>query len=417
MDPNAFAQAMSFMSTPVGIQTMAAFANNVPSPAFGVPQYPQSPPSQNAQAAPRYSPNQQAGQKRKRPEQNRTTQPPLPPKKPQQSGPKPPRAKAAPPPPVPSFGFSLPQPSSTQQPTHTQQNKKGNTKRKVNLGLTQQHMQDDSSSSEDEDVDEEAAFALNTKVEGVAFEHNGETISLQTPADIQSFIKDRRRNFPTQQRAAEKAEEAARKREAELEFLYRVTGKVRKPKDVARQEKPPKISKKSREVDQGKQEELAALRKRLHESMVNKQGTPRAVDLGLGYASETDSDGNSSVLSDSSVVSSSEESSEESDSGSEDGDSDAPEAQSSKVAPPTINVPPPAPQAQPTRVCHLWGQNGKCRFGASCRYAHPLDRKGKAKDVEKRMGLYEKLVEQELEKSDRLALDAIKYLGQHGFLG
>jgi hypothetical protein len=417
MDPNAFAQAMSFMSTPVGMHTMAAFANSVIPPAHGAPSYPQSPPPHHAHPAPRYSPNQQAGQKRKRPEQSRSTQPPLPPKKPQQSGPKPPRAKAAPPPPVPSFGFSLPQSAST-QPGHSRpNNKKGNTKRKINLGLTQQHVQDESSSSEEEDIDEEAAFALNTKVEGVAFEHNGEMISLQTPADIQSFIKDRRRNFPTQKRAAEKAEEAAQKRAAELEFLYRVTGKTRKSKDVVRQEKPPKTIKKSREVDKGKQEELAALRKRLHESMVNKQGAPGSVDLGLGYASETDSDDSSSVLSESSVVSSSEESSGESDSESEGGDSDAPEPQSSKVAPPVVNIPPPVQPAQPTRVCHLWGQNGKCRFGASCRYAHPPDRKGKAKEQEKRMGLYEKLVEQELEKGDRLALDAIKYLGQHGFLG
>jgi hypothetical protein len=33
------------------------------------------------------------------------------------------------------------------------------------------------------------------------------------------------------------------------------------------------------------------------------------------------------------------------------------------------------------------------------------------------MGLYEKLVEQELVKADQLALDAIKFLGQNGFLG
>jgi hypothetical protein len=100
-------------------------------------------------------------------------------------------------------------------------------------------------------------------------------------------------------------------------------------------------------------------------------------------------------------------------------DNDAPpEATSSKMAPPPIKVPPPPSVPSQTerkpgkgKMCDNWKQHGKCPFGDGCRYKHPPLKE------EKRLGLYEKLVEQELVKSDQLALDAIKYLGQNGFLG
>lgn len=293
----------------------------------------------------------------------------------------------------------------------------------MNLGLSEQNTIEEDSSDE-EDVDEEAVFADKIKVEGVAFEHNGEMISLQTAADVQAYIKDRRRNYPTQQRIAEKAEVAAKRREQELEFLHRVRGKPKrcttdiKPDKPNKPERPRKDDTKSREVDKKKQEELAALRKKLHESMLQKQ-QPSSNLLGVGYESETDSGAESSILSESSVLSSSEDSS---DSGEDEDASDsdaAPETASSKAAPPPVNAPPPAPASAPTsQVCKNWARNGRCKFGKGCRWAHPQQEKGSSKEkVEKRMGLFEKMVEQELENADRMALDALKYLGQNGFLG
>ncbi|KAF2622073.1 hypothetical protein BU25DRAFT_309219, partial [Macroventuria anomochaeta] len=412
MNPQAFAQAMSSMSTPAGMQSMAAFANHMSSTMNGAPDYPQSPPTTQKQAVPRYSPGHQAGQKRKL--EHDINASPLPQKKPQ-SGPKPPRAKAAAPPPVPSFGFSLPKPAA---PASKPNIKRGQKKR-INLGLSE-HNVIDKNSSEEEDIDEEAAFANKFKVEGVAFEHNGEMISLQTAADVQSYIKDRRRNFPTQQRITEKAQEASAKREHELEFLHRVQGKRRKPATGTKQAKPPKPDRKPKEVDVRKQEELAALRKKLHESMLKKQQQPTSL-LGLGYESDTDSDAESSVLSESSVVSSSSEDSSDSDlDKEEESDSDAaPETISSKSAPPPVNIAPPAPvSAPPSQVCKNWSKDGRCKFGKGCRWAHPPRDTGPGKEkVKKRMGLFEKMVEQELEKADRMALDVIKYLGQNGFLG
>lgn len=266
--------------------------------------------------------------------------------------------------------------------------------------------------SEDEDVDEEAAFADKIKVEGVAFEHNGEVISLQTAADVQAYIKDRRRNYPTQQRIVEKMQEAAAKREHELEFLHRVKGKPRKAASDDKQARPPRPELKAKEVDTKKQEELAALRKKLHESMINKQQQSANL-LGAGYDSESDEE--SSVVSDSSVLSSSSDESSDD----EESDSDAaPETASSKAAPKPIAVPPPAPaSAPPSQVCKNWSKNGICRFGKGCRWAHPPGEKGSAQQGEKKIGLFEKMVEQELEKRDRLALECIKFLGANGFLG
>jgi hypothetical protein len=304
-----------------------------------------------------------------------------------------------------------PSPGSAPKSTQTRDNRKG----KLRLGLAAQEAAPEES-SEEEDVDEEAALSAKLKGGGYAFEHEGEHISLQTTGDIAEWIKDRRKNFPTHQKALEKAQAAATKRKNELEFVRKLKGKP--PLEETQEERQPvkeiapRNEQKSKR-DEKKQEELAALRKKLHESMMKKKVTPTTVDLGLGYASATESEADeSSVLSDSSVLSSSEESSDDSDDSAEDSDA-PPEPTSSKIAPPPINVPPPPKierKPDKEKMCKNWRQNGKCHFGHNCKYKHP------EKEV-KRSGLYEKLVEQELVKTDQLTLDAIKYLGQNGFLG
>lgn len=405
VDPNALAQAMSFMATPAGAQTMAAFATHMASTStLPIAPNTQTNATQSAQSPPRFSPIQQAGQKRKWEDRSKQARAPS----------KPPRAKAAVAPAVPSFGFSLPttQPAPAMQSQNT--NSKNIARGKVRLGLTDQVLPSESSGDEEEDeVDEEAAFSEKIKGGGYSFEHEGQQISLQTAADIAAWIKDRRKNFPTAQKVAEKAEATAAKRKHELEFIRKLKGK----QPQAEVSETPKFKQRTQErlkKDEKKQEELAALRKKLHESMKAKKATP-AVDLGLGYGSETESEAESSVLSESSVVSSSEED-EESDESSDESDA-APETSSSKIGPPPINVPPPAPTTGHTRskpdkerICQKFKQFGKCPFGNSCKFKHSYKE-------EQRLSLYEKLVEQELVKSDQLALDAIKYLGQNGFLG
>lgn len=407
------------MTTPAGMQTFSAFASHL---ASGKQAQPSPIPQQPPQASP-----PQPSYKRKRDDYNQAPRAPAPPKA------KPPRAKALPPPPIPSFGFSLP-PVPAPQPALTPKYIKqdGGKKRKINLGLTgdgelqeeEDHAGDESGA--EEDIDEEAAFAANSKIEGgMAFEYNGQQISLQTPAEIAAWIKDRSKNFPTKDRIAQKAQETVERRANELEFLRKVQGKKSNQSSRPEARKPTAETARRPAAGQGKAE-LGSLRARVEQSMEEKQKpsdvlqtTPGIVppqrpqfDLGLGYASDSSSSSYSILDEESSVVSSSSDEASEEGSDSD----DAPEAESSKTAP-TPFVPPPSPPPKPLLnreddgVCPTWKRWGNCKRGAKCKLEHPV------KDDPKMMTLYERLVEQEKEKADRLALDAIKWLGRNGFLG
>lgn len=345
---------------------------------------------------------------------------------------KPPRAKAKAAPAVPSFGFTMPVPPKPQTPSHRREDGQSDPKRrKMNLGLTQQqHIDDEEESDTDEDIDEEEAWASNVKFkDGIVFEHEGEMISLQTPAEIAAWRKDRRKNFPTHQRLVEKAQEAAENRARELEFLRRISGKSTTAREAPVEQQPQRETHVKPDTDNRPkypQKELADLRQKVHDSIKPKEQPPPSsplpepspkIDLGLGYTTDTDDAEQSSVLSDSSILS---PSSDESDSSSDDdSDDEPPTPVSSKIPIEAPAPPPPPPVPRPTvprpkrekiEVCPQWKERGTCKYGRHCRYPH-------AAPQPKMVGLYERMVEQELEKKDRLALDAIKFLGRNGFLG
>lgn len=426
MDSNTLVQAMSFMTTPAGMQSMAAFANHMAGvntdPQHSQPHMPHSFPLQMQNSPPSTSIN-----KRKRTErqmQFEAQQKPQAVPTAQRLSKKPPRAKCKAAPEIPSFGFTLPPTPISRLPASSKPNPSLHQKKsKVNLGLT--NREEEYESNDEEEVDEEAAFVAKCKVEGIMFQHNGESISLQTQAEVAAWIKDRRRQFPTQKRIVQKAEEAAAKRASELEFLRKITGKPARRKASVQHDSISHLAQTKKSSAKPKAD-LEGLRKKVQESMAKKdevpfkpQIKPKALDLGLGYASDTASDSDdSSELSDSSVISSLSESSADSDSDSGANDSDAPPAaQSSKVPIAPVAVPPPPstlvlPQPkQKINICSNWKKNGKCKYAQYCKYPHPKE--GKAN----RVGLYERMVEQELEKGDRLALDAIKFLGRNGYLG
>ncbi|KAH7123944.1 hypothetical protein B0J11DRAFT_530285 [Dendryphion nanum] len=416
-------QAMSFMSTPAGAQSMAAFSQHMAQ--IGQPSV--TPPGSNQAQS-------HNNNKRKRDEQHGNgtgSQAQSSPK------PKPPRQFAKAPPAVPGFGFIAPTPLKTPaSPVSKSTKLQAPRNRKVQLGLIQQDTEHIESESETEnsDIDEEAQYALLPASKRMVFEHEGQTVSLQTAAEVASWIKDRRKHFPTQERIQQRTKEEQERRGAELEFLSRVKGKKQRIKEPAKhpRKKPDKILDAARNAAKEKaRAELESLRKKLHESMLAKKDaasvsdktTLQTLDLGLGYGSDSDSgDDASSVLSDSSVLSSSEESADEvseahsdSEPDADDSDSDAPpEAQSSKAQPSALPIAPPPPRPAPIEralkrpsrgVCDAWKEKGACPRGDGCSFQHP------------RIGLYDRMIEQQLVKSDRLALDAIKWLGRNGFLG
>ncbi|KAF2465024.1 uncharacterized protein BDR25DRAFT_380092 [Lindgomyces ingoldianus] len=422
INPAAFGQALTMPTT-------AALANHPPNGA-PAPQMPQSPPPQKYLQ--QHSPPQQIhGRKRKRTERatnwraesvaNPAQNSQLPAQKPQ-------KAKAAVAPSVPSFGFILPTPKKS--PVAGSPKAKpwpDLNKRKVHLGLTAQNKLEPESSS-DEEVDEEAVFAA--KITGMVFEHDGQTISLQTPAELVAWRKDRKKHYPTRTRIEEKTREAAERRASELEFLRRIKkGTTNKTEgnhhgsDVV--EPPPTREQKSSEKHTYDFGELQRnLGEQILEDVLTKPAIllpelagnkPKTADLGPGYTSETEpKEETSSEFEESSVVSSLEGSSD----GLDSDDSDAaPEEQSSKtVIAPTVVPLEPAKFGRPLRKkdhsteCVQWKRYGKCNYGNQCKWPHPPK-------VEKKAGLFETLVEQEKRQADQLALDAIKYLGRHGFLG
>ncbi|KAL9031825.1 MAG: hypothetical protein Q9196_000198 [Gyalolechia fulgens] len=142
--------------------------------------------------------------------------------------------------------------------------------RRVNqLGLTpktEEHI----SSSEDEDADEELKLASTVAASGVAghelkFTYKGQTSVLQSSTDIASWIKERRRRFPTAARKAEndahlqklKEEREASKAKKLLERQLKTLEKDKQAAEAAAMEKSKlKVEKLRRKLE--KEERRAA---------------------------------------------------------------------------------------------------------------------------------------------------------------
>lgn len=125
--------------------------------------------------------------------------------------------KTAPPtaPPIPGFGTStLPaklKVSSNESRTNVDKQPKSEPARR-SLGLVPRNEDQQYSSSDnedaDQDVDEEAVYAeLGDKL---TFEHNGVLLSLNSVAELEAWKKERRKNYPTAKRKAEKYAERQR---------------------------------------------------------------------------------------------------------------------------------------------------------------------------------------------------------------
>ncbi|KAF2196884.1 hypothetical protein GQ43DRAFT_444731 [Delitschia confertaspora ATCC 74209] len=470
MDPMAMAQPVSFLNAQIGMQNISY--SNMENGNYD-PQY------QNMSTAQPSSPQQYTG-KRKRDSNHDHQRRPVPSHSQHQPKPKPPKAKAAPPPAVPSFGYTLP---AATKPAVSQAPKIKDSavqKGKTYLGLTPRNEGDidingEKSEAEEEDIDEEAVLGKDFK--GLTFTYNDQQMSLQTAADLAAFINERKKQFPTKQRIAEKAQEALEKRAREIEFLRRVKAQTAKsngpppPADpttrsATTRERPavePKPANSSKPVRDKAQEErkawldkqehqkkeLETLRRKVEESSARKKVATATVDkstpasaalkpvipnLGLDYGSDTSEEGEkkedeeeaSSKLEESSVVSSSSEepssleSDSDSDSGTHASDSDdAPEQQSSKAPAsgtmlPHSSKPAPAPKREIVKSEKVCEHWKKA---GRCKYGDKCRYAHPIREERKRMGLWDKLVEKEKEAADALALEAIKYLGSHGLLG
>ncbi|EZF71225.1 hypothetical protein H105_06630 [Trichophyton soudanense CBS 452.61] len=162
--------------------------------------------------------------------------------------------------PVPSFNTLPSKPPPVQAQTKGQANPaRPRKQRKHNqLGLTPKTEEHESSESEAEDVDEEAKFAGLLAKGELKFSYRGRTSTLGSTAEVQAWIEERKRRFPTQARIEErKKEEEARK-----------AAKRQKDEEMRKQREE---AKKKREEERKKREAEAAEAKKAKGKEKQKQ--------------------------------------------------------------------------------------------------------------------------------------------------
>jgi hypothetical protein len=310
-----------------------------------------------------------------------------------------PRAPA--PPAVPSFGVPLP--AKPPQPTDTKKTSK-KKKRKFNqLGLTPKTEEHESSAEED-DVDEEARFAAEAANPGgpLEFTFRGRTSTLNSAADIQKWIEERKKRFPTQARVEEKlkAQEEARK----LKELQREESR-RKQQEAKQRPKP--VSKEGDQevdpMDAAVKAKVRAdrLRKKLYkeekrlqkaeadaeQARLMAEASQRGQEVDIQAAEEGTKDvvvEEDSTAKDPASIEPSASSPTQGDNHdesipsddmetSDDDEDDAPEeASSRRDGPERVPPPPRGIDAKRKKPCHNFQRRGRCPRGDRCRYSHDI---------------------------------------------
>ncbi|KAH9825651.1 Nuclear fragile X mental retardation-interacting protein 1 (NUFIP1) [Teratosphaeria destructans] len=327
------------------------------------------------------------------------------------------------------------------------------------LGLTPTDEERRYSSDEDDgdgkDVDEEAMFTeLGSKL---AFEHNGVVTSLSSAADLAAWKEERKKNWPTRTRMNEKEVQRRKTGEERNRLLAGVlalqavsaSAVVRSRRNVdgpdesqqvgsgkdGSKTSETKLEKARKELAQ-QSKKLEVLRQRVSDSQATLQKAQaekeeRDQEARVGHAvapdgptSENDSDYDgsdiSSILSESSVVSSDSCASEASD------DDGPPEEATARALSTSV-------MHSERPICKFYYASGHCRDGHQCRFRHELGPGvQKASESQKpargdphapkldrvdreRKNIFQRLMEQQEEEEGVLAVKVIKYLGKAGF--
>lgn len=333
------------------------------------------------------------------------------------------------------------------------------------------------SDSEDEDVDEEAQFAeLGTKL---TFEHNGEVMTLNNEADLAAWKEERRKQFPTNNRVSQKESERLRVGEERKRLLAAVAKLHQAPRNRHVQTKTRSLrGAQEPSEDQNRRPQPDATTSERDDGLAgiqpvqevketttdtNEEPTAEAPTEAPATIQQANPGGSANVDTDMNMTAAAEEQAEvpkrlpgidmdesedestaeatgakpaseseedEESSSDSDSDDDGPPEQTSSKPPPSA-----ASDAQGP-VCRYFAASGRCRNGDGCRFRHELSSKApSARPVQPqearpafdryapkldpkphdRKSIFERLVEQEQEGDDRLALQVIKALGQARF--
>lgn len=358
------------------------------------------------------------------------------------------------PPAVPSFGVPLP--AKPPLPAETSRQAQKKKKRKFNqLGLTPKTEEHESSDEED-DVDEESrlASAAGNIAGPLQFTFRGRTSTLNTATDIQSWIEERKKRFPTQARVEEKKkaqEEAKKQKELQREEARRKQQELKEQRDQARKEAQEKREMGTDPMDAALKAKAKAekLRKKLlkEERRLQKAEADAERARLVAEASQQHpltNDTNEVPAQSNTIDETQSAISESASSEDEDSDDEVPEEMSSRRQGPERVPPPPREgQPKPRKSCRDFQRRGKCPRGNHCRYSHdpPTDGTDKSRPSVKpgagtkqpaKRGLFQmvrmlatdmkhiltngQLVEQEIQARDRQIMQAISWLGSQGLL-
>lgn len=299
----------------------------------------------------------------------------------------------------------------------------------TNLGLVPSaHDLQDSDPEDDEDeeeeVDEEAALSALSNGP-LSFEFNGELSTLGSSADIAEWIEERKKRWPSKRRVEEKEQEV----QSRMQERRRIEQETRAAIAVASGgEYQPVERRDFRQQREMKEPAAERLAKEDGDSMMeDTQEQSASATQQPDQPAATDSTAN--LPND--------------DQHHSDSDSDAPpEVTSSKPSQP-VRIPPPSTASNThsksgpseAKACISFVNQGRCKFGNKCRYKHDTSASG-GQDKGKRKTLFQRvsfllhpipkegivvltrtvqLVEQEMDEENKLALQAIKYLGGVGF--
>lgn len=350
--------------------------------------------------------------------------------------------------------------------------------RKTNLlGLTPAKQTSDSESEDDNEEESKLANILAGK-NVLQFEYRGETSSLNTPEEIAAWVAERRKRWPTEaKREVARKEAEERKKRAEAENAARIEAskiaakakqeerekqRIEREKSQVRQKmlhdhiqkaglrakqlaagsaqnpaqiKAARLGKKAQIVShqlkvaemalakqtQGKhtndeselqgdsEKDIDTLMAQLDQIAAAQQGQKQ---VNADTTSEPDSDADAADDTSTSGSSSPSDTESESDSG--------PEQLSSKNPQPPAKPPTNGPAPADRRpLCVNYTRTGRCKFGKRCRFRHDkaaLAQESGAGTGGRRKGLYQVLVEKELEMERRRALRVIIALGDAGIL-
>jgi len=277
-----------------------------------------------------------------------------------------------------------------------------------------------SDDDEDEDIDEEAVFSRHENL-SLTIEHNGTLVKLQTEDDLKAWIEERRRMFPTQRRIAEKRDEVRHRIQERMRIEQETQQALSGAQSSTNRDQrpwtkplPPPAA--VRRDDKARSGLVVAKINDTEESLQSAQPTdPSPV------SPPTSRDPLAAGVTHSSSSSSDSSSDDDDDDTSSSSDSDsAPEETSARPSSGPAAISPPSPRtAKPKPICRAFRDKGHCKYGDKCFRVHEARPPKKAKtSTDSPHGhktLYQRLREQEGDEENKLAVQAIKYLGDMGF--